>query len=210
MKKWVSFVNQQIHFFSGPLLPSSLTHSFLLALILLSLLIIIGNPILTGHEIGILKSLLATSLVSFFLYNLPSESNTSSTQSSQRLCIIADCEFYLNTKNSISSLVSQIYQDGHLFILGYILIIELQVISGLLIPLANLHRQTLSKILLKRIITTPKQMNKCHPTGQTWKIVCVAEHQNVWSNYPWWQEKYWNNEPRPGWVSIHICYQKHS
>lgn len=155
-EKIVSFVNQQIHFFSSLLLPSSLTHTFLLALFLLSLLIIIRSPILTRHETGILKALLATSLVLFLLCDLTSESNISNTQSSQRLCIVADSEFYLNTKNSISSLVSQVYQNGHLFILGYILIIELKVTSGLLILLANLHRQTLSKILSKIIITTPK------------------------------------------------------
>lgn len=68
-EKIVSFVNQQIHFFSSLLLPSSLTHTFLLALILLSLLIIIKNLILTRHETGTLKTLLATSLVSFFLYD---------------------------------------------------------------------------------------------------------------------------------------------
>lgn len=210
-EKITSFVNQQIHFFSSLLLLSSLTQTFLLALILFSLLIIIRSPILTRHEIGILKTLLATSLVSFFLYDLPSESNTSNTQSSQRLCIITDSEFSLYTQNnSISSLVSQVYQNGHFSILGYILIIELKVISGLLIPHANLHRQTTSKILLKRVITTPKQMNKCHPTGQTWKRVCMTDHQNVRSNHPCWQGKYWNNEPMPGWVTVHVCYQNHS
>lgn len=154
-EKIASFVNQQIHFFSSLLLPRSLTHTFLLALILLSLLIVIRSPILTRHETGILRPYWPHLWSHFFLYDLSSESNISNTQSSQKLCIAADSEFYLNTKNSISSLVSQVYQNGHLFILGYTLMIELKVILGVLILLANLHRPTLSKILCK-IITTPK------------------------------------------------------
>lgn len=99
-------------------------------------------------------------------------------------------------------LISQVYLKGYSFGLGYIRITEWKVISGLLIPFANLYSfsgrhcpKYSSKYFSQVVVTNPKQTNKF--------LACWASmKKNLYNRPPKYVvrlsipagKKYWNNK----------------